>query len=74
MVGAAEGINLCFMGSNTEKFMAGANKFLFEQNMKNFGPWLTDSPPWCVAHEPNYSPSNKAYQFFKNQKSSLPVS
>ena len=43
MVGAAEGINLWFMGSNTEKFMAGANKFLFEQNIKNFGPWLSDS-------------------------------
>jgi RHS repeat-associated protein len=43
MVGAAEGINLWFMSSNTENFMAGANKFLFEQNMKNFGPWLTDS-------------------------------
>jgi RHS repeat-associated protein len=43
MVGAAEGINLWFMVSNTEKFMAGANKYLFEENMKNFGPWLLDA-------------------------------
>jgi hypothetical protein len=42
MVGAAEGINLWFMSSSTEKFMAGANKFLFAENMKNFGPWLND--------------------------------
>jgi RHS repeat-associated protein len=42
MVGAAEGINLFLMSSNTERFMTGANKFLFEQNIKNFGPWLTD--------------------------------
>jgi len=43
MVGAAEGINLWFMGSNTEKFIVGSNKFLFEENMKNFGPWLLDA-------------------------------
>jgi RHS repeat-associated protein len=42
MVGAAEGLNLWFMSSNTEKFMASANKFLFEENIKNFSPWLID--------------------------------
>jgi RHS repeat-associated protein len=40
-VGAAEGINLWFLSDDTEKFLAGGNKFLFEYNMANAKQLIT---------------------------------
>jgi len=45
MVGGADLINLGFMNDEEEKILRGANKFLLQENFKNFGQYVLGTGP-----------------------------